>query len=777
MNRTAKQCLSDMTVSDKVTLLTGNGLWKTAQLPELGIEPLTMTDGTYGVRYSPEQIDHEGNWSITDFLGVVNQSADEPSDKKGSEALFGHTLPATCFPNGSALACSWDNALVAQMGQALARECQALGVDILLGPGINIRRTPLSGRGYEYYSEDPLLTGELAASLIKGLQGEGVGASLKHFACNNSEYRRTEMDSIVDERALHEIYLSGFKRAIDKAAPWTVMSSYNRLNGQQTSQHRGLLHDILRQQWGYQGLVMSDWYGVKDRPASLLAGNDLAMPEVARDKAELLAAIDNGTVDETVLDTACLRMLALIDRINAGRKTPQPVDMPGHHQLAQHIAEESIVLLKNSDGLLPLDTRNTPRIAVLGPAAHAPVIQGSGCATTVPSMLDRPLDEIIDVAGEQAEVTYSAGVGDGETSAEEALLLASSQAEAADVAIVFISTAVGEDGENGDRQHLDVVASHAALLSAVAAVQPNVVVVLMNSDAVVMPWLGQCKALLETFFAGQGVGRAVANLLFGLKNPCGKLTVTVPNSLEETPAYLHYPGEALKHYYSEGIYVGYRYYDKRKMTPCFPFGHGLSYTTFEYRSIEVVNKTLGTGESLQVDVTVANTGARFGKEIIQLYLSFPGIELAQPPLALKAYAKVALEPGETKIVSLTIEADDFRAWHPALKDWIVEPGKYGISVGPSSRELPLSATVQVAGSNYRLPLREDSSLVQVVKDEQAFSRVVALVASRSGLEASVIRERLITIAPELFCGLFIALTEFLNVPVSRKELLEALRAD
>jgi len=521
---------------------------------------------------------------------------------------------------------------------------------------------------------------------------------------------------------------------------------------------------------------MSDWYGVKDRPASLMAGNDLAMPEVARDKVELLSAIEKGEISTEVVDTACLRMLELIERIGAARKNPAPVDMPAHHRLAQQIAEESIVLLKNTDDLLPLDTSGMHKIAVLGPAAHAPVIQGSGCATTVPSNLDRPLDEIIDVAGEAAEVTYSSGVAEGKISSEQALLLASAQAEAADVAIVFMSTAVGEDGENGDRQDLDVVASHAELLNAVAAVQSNVVVVLMNSDAVVMPWLGQCKAVLETFFAGQGVGRAIANLLFGLKNPSGKLTVTVPNSLEETPAYLHYPGEALKHHYSEGIYVGYRYYDKRKMTPCFPFGYGLSYTTFEYRSLEVVNEKVAIGEPLQVDVTVANSGTRFGKEIIQLYLGFPGIELAQPPLALKAYAKVALEPGESKTVRLTVEADDFRAWHPALHDWITEAGNYQVKVGPSSRKLPLSAVVQVAGSVYRCPLKEDSSLVQVIKDEQAFQRVVSLVADKSGLDESVIKERLQTIAPELFCGLFIALTEFLNVPVSRAELLEALQS-
>lgn len=410
MNRDFNRIISAMNAEEKVALLTGSGLWRTASLPQHGIADIVMTDGTYGVRYSSAQIDGSEKWSMDDFISVITQTADqasaeEPAAKGGSEALFSTSLPATCFPNGSSLACSWDTELVYQMGQALGRECQHMGVGILLGPGINIRRTPLAGRGYEYYAEDPVVSGDIAAALINGLQDEGVGASLKHFAANNSEYRRTEMDSIIEERALREIYLSGFHRAIKKSQPWTVMSSYNRLNGVQTSQDPFLLTQVLREEWGYDGLVMSDWYGIKDRPASLMAGNDLAMPETRRDKLTLLAAIEAGEVSMDVVDRACHRMLELLDKVQRHRRPQTQADFPAHHMLAQQLAAESIVLLKNEEDLLPLRPEKNRRIAVLGKPAQEPVIQGSGCATTVPYLLDRPLDEIFDLAGDDFNVT------------------------------------------------------------------------------------------------------------------------------------------------------------------------------------------------------------------------------------------------------------------------------------------------------------------------------------------------------------------------------------
>ncbi len=410
MNNDFNTTLAAMSAEEKVALLTGSGLWRTASLPQHGIEDIIMTDGTYGVRYSSAQIDGREKWSMDDFISVITQTADqasaeEPAAKGGSEALFSTSLPATCFPNGSSLACSWDVELVHQMGEALGRECQQMGVGILLGPGINIRRTPLAGRGYEYYAEDPVVSGDIAAALINGLQQEGVGASLKHFAANNSEYRRTEMDSIIEERALREIYLAGFQRAIAKSRPWTVMSSYNRLNGVQTSQDPFLLTQVLRDEWGYEGLVMSDWYGIKDRPASLMAGNDLAMPETRRDKQTLLAAIEAGEVPMAVVDRACLRMLELLDKVQRHRRPQTRADFTAHHALAQRLAGESIVLLKNEDNLLPLRPEKTPRVAVLGKPAQEPVIQGSGCATTVPYLLDRPLDEIFDLAGDDFSVS------------------------------------------------------------------------------------------------------------------------------------------------------------------------------------------------------------------------------------------------------------------------------------------------------------------------------------------------------------------------------------
>jgi beta-glucosidase len=387
MTATHAELIARMRPQDKVKLLSGQGLWRSASLPEYGICGFVMTDGTYGVRYSSAQIDQQQSWNISDFLAVIQQDAGQQADdggKGGSEALFGHSRPATCFPNGSSLACSWDVNLVQQMGRALGIECQSMGVGLLLGPGINIRRTPLAGRGYEYYSEDPLLSGDLAAALINGLQQEGVGASLKHFACNNSEYQRTEMDSIVEERALREIYLYGFQRAIAKARPWTVMSSYNRLNGQQTSQHHWLLTQVLRAEWGYQGLVMSDWYGIKDRPASLLAGNELAMPENPLDNAELLAAIEQGRIPQEVLDNACLHLLQLIDKVQAGRRPGTKADFATHHQLARQIAAESLVLLKNDHDLLPLDGQQLRRLAVIGKPARQPVIQGSAAPPPSP---------------------------------------------------------------------------------------------------------------------------------------------------------------------------------------------------------------------------------------------------------------------------------------------------------------------------------------------------------------------------------------------------------
>ncbi|AKJ42223.1 glycoside hydrolase family 3 C-terminal domain-containing protein [Pragia fontium] len=783
MQKRIRHIIEQMTAEEKVDLLSGKGLWRTTAFPQYGISDFIMTDGTYGVRYSSSQIDQGENWNIKDFISVVNLNADDAKDeaatdkKGGSEAMFSKSKPATCFPNGASMACSWDLSLAYQMGQALAKECQSMGVSLLLGPGINIRRTPLAGRGYEYYAEDPIVSGETAGALIRGLQDQGVGSSLKHFACNNSEYRRTEMDSVVDERALREIYLAGFKRAIDRSNPWTVMSSYNLLNGVQTSHNSWLLNQVLRDEWHYDGLVMSDWYGIKDRPASLLAGNDLAMPECKRDKNELLAAIKQGRVSEEALNTACERMLNLLAKFEHHKKIGAKADFKEHHQLAQKIAAESIVLLKNDDETLPILPQKVKSIAVLGKPAQEPVIQGSGCATTVPYVLDRPLDEIFDVAGEQFDIHYAIGTPDDIEVNREAMQKAVQTAEQADIAILFVSTAVGEDGENGDRKDLAILPSHEVLIKEVARVQKKLVVVLANSDSVVMPWLDNAAAVLETFFAGQGMGRAVADILFGKVNPSGKLTVTVPNSLQETPAYLGYPGDNLQHHYREGIYVGYRYYDKRQITPRFPFGFGLSYTQFDYRNMHLSSSNLSDGGQLTINVDISNSGKYAGKEVVQLYVMPPISRLSREVQALKAFAKIALLPGETKTVELILNWDDLAYYDPAYAEWVVESGEYQLCIGKSSRQIELSNVLQVQAP-VRLPhIKPDSSLVQLIQNPPVFERVAQLIASKSQLDTELAKQRLIEIAPEMFCGLFITLTEMLELEISRTELAQALEIE
>lgn len=770
--------IAAMTPEEKVDLLSGRGLWRTAAIPRLGIDDIVMTDGTYGVRYSTAQINGEEKWSMDDFLGVVGQKAGQAThggeEKGGSEALFSQSQPATCFPNGSSLACCWDTALVYRMGQALGRECQHFGVGLLLGPGINIRRTPLAGRGYEYYAEDPVISGDMAAALINGLQQQGVGASLKHFAANNSEYRRTEMDSVIEPRALREIYLEGFRRAIAKSQPWTVMSSYNRLNGVQTSEDPFLLSRVLRDEWHYEGLVMSDWYGIKNRPASLVAGNDLAMPENPGEKAALLGAIRRGEVAQATVDQACLRMLTLLDKVHRHRQPDTRADFLAHHHLAQTLAAESIVLLKNADDLLPLTPEKVHNIAVSGKPAQQPVIQGSGCATTVPWMLDRPLDEIVDVAGDAFTISYAPGTPYDDRDDPQALAQAVEQARCADVAVVFVSTAVGEDGENGDRKDLNILPAHERLIREIARVQRRVVVVLANSDAVVMPWLGSCSALLETFFAGQGMGRAVAELLFGLRNPCGRLTVTVPNTLEETPAWLHYPGENLRHYYGEGLFVGYRYYDKRRLKPLFPFGFGLSYSRFSWEQMAVAQDEYGEDDTIRLSLRVTCHGPVAGKEIVQLYVAPPAGELIREEQALKGFTCVQLQPGESKIVTMMLPVRELACYHPGLGDWVVTPGQYQLRLGKSSRDIQLCACVTVNVPPRYVALRDDNSLQQVIRQPGPFSRVVALVAARSQLPQEQVRARLTALAPDMFCGLYVTLTAFLGLDIDRAALNAAL---
>jgi beta-glucosidase len=681
--------VDQMTLEEKVSLVTGYGLWRTAANYRLNIPEVLMTDGTYGVRYSIEQIDgpQDSDSQLASFLSVVNADL-----SRGVEGAFGSTRPATCFPNGSSFACSWDVDLAHELGEALAAECQAFGVNILLGPGINIRRTPLAGRSYEYYSEDPVVTGEIAAAVINGMQKNGVGASLKHFACNNSEVQRTTMSSVVEERALREIYLAGFERAIRKSNPWTVMSSYNRLNDVQAAENQWLLTEVLRDEWDYDGVVISDWHGINDRPASMNAGNDLDMPESAARRQELLEAVEGGRVPMDVLDRSCQRILKLIRTARNGIRPNATADYKKHHALSQRMAAESIVLLKNEGGLLPLDGARLGRIVVVGAAAREPVIQGSGCATTRPTEVDIPVDEIRRLAPGAAVTFHAVSDFAAGGSGEQAAL---ADVDAADVVLFFGNTEVGYDGEGSDRTHLNLHDGQDELIDRLSKRNGRFAVILATPDAVVMPWVDQTAGVLAAFFGGQGAGRAVAEVLFGVQNPCGKLTVTFPVRLEDTPGFLTYPGENNRHIYSEGIHVGYRSYDKRKLAPLFPFGFGLSYTTFEYSNIGIDADSIDAASTFKVSFDVKNIGTRAGKEIAQIYVRPHDPRLIRPVRELKGFAKVELQPGETGRVEVTIEARDLRYYDPDYRAWLLDAGKLTIEAAASSRDIRLEKTIDV----------------------------------------------------------------------------------
>jgi beta-glucosidase len=773
--------VSAATAAEKGVFLSGRGLWRTAPIDRLGVPSILMTDGTHGVRYSEAQIDHGQSWGRRDASGRVVPPSGKTDEHRPSELnsvpewlAFGQSRPATCFPTGSSLSCSWDPGLIRRMGNALAEECLEMGVSVLLGPGINIRRTPLAGRSYEYYSEDPLLTGELAAAMVRGLQEKGIGACLKHFACNNSEFQRTQMDSVVDERALREIYLAAFEHAIRKSDPWMVMSSYNRLNGVQASESEWLLKRVLRDEWGYEGVVVSDWYGTKDRPKSFLAGNDIAMPEYAVDRRELLRAVEAGVVPVEALDRSTARLLALVKKATASRKPGYKADYAAHHELAQQIARESIVLLKNEDGILPIPPDRPQKLLVVGAMAVAPVIQGSGCATTTPWILDKPLDEIVEIAGNMLSITYLSGTAADGARDERALEDAVIEAAKSDTVVLFVNDPIGQDGENGDRANLRILPAHEELIDAIASVQRNLVVVVANGDSVVMPWLSKVKGLIDVFYAGQGMGRAVADILFGLANPCGRLTTTAPNTLQETPAFLQYPGENYRHLYAEGIYVGYRYYDKRQMQPLFPFGFGLSYTQFEYENLELSSSIFSEESTIGIEVAVRNTGARAGKEVVQIYAESPPGRLARAPRELKAFDKLELQPGERRKVRMEIPVVRLASYDPALSAWIVEPGLYRILAGASSRDIRLSAEVRIDAPLRLPPLQEDCSLLQLMPHSQAFSRVCELFARKSGTTGGDARRLLEVNAPDIFFSAYVALTTTFELDIDRDEFRETL---
>jgi len=679
--------LETLTIEEKASLLSGKGAWETADVERCGIPSMVLTDGPHGVRMR---------------------------DPDAASFRLEESLPATCFPTASALGSSWDVDLLTRVGEALGAESRAMGVSVLLGPGVNIKRSPLCGRNFEYLSEDPVVSGRLGAALVQGVQSTGVGASVKHFAANNQETERMRVSADVDIRTLREIYLAAFEHVVTVARPWTVMAAYNRINGVHAAQNPWLLTELLRDEWEYDGLVVSDWGAVRDPEEAVSAGLDLEMPTTnGGSAARLVDAVRTGRMDEAVLDRAVTRLLTLVDR-TAEPLSPTggpDVDLDRHHALARLAAAESAVLLKNEDAILPLDPDARASLAVIGEFARTPRFQGAGSSQVKATRIDNALDALTEAAGEHLHVSFSPGFtlsGDEDDTLSADAVRA---AEAADVAIVFLGLPEGVESEGYDRTSIDLPQVQLRLLEAVARVNRNVVVVLANGGVVeVASWQHHARAVLEGWLNGQAGGGAIADLLFGRANPCGRLAETVPVRLSDNPAHLDFPGSEGHVAYGERLYVGYRYYDAREMAVGHPFGHGLSYTAFGYGDLETTVDGEGDDVVVRVRLTVTNTGPVAGKEVVQLYVRDIDASVDRPVRELKAFTKIALRSGESTPVDFELRARDLSFFSLAHDRWVLEAGAFEIGVGASSRDLRLTATVTVDAPSHALPVTWDSDI-------------------------------------------------------------------
>ena len=685
MTTDLQSIISQMTLEEKAALCTGASPWTTTPVERLGVPELIMSDGPHGVRRVPD----------------VN-------------LLTLQSLPATCFPTASCLASTWDVDLINQMGKALAEECIALNVDVLLGPGANMKRSPLGGRNFEYFSEDPYLAGEMAASFIKGVQSKEVGTSLKHYAANNQEFQRFSISAEVDERTLREIYLPAFEKAVKEAQPWTVMCAYNKLNGEYCSEHQYLLTDILKNEWGFEGLIVSDWGAVHDRVASLKGGLDLEMPgpQDRRVKA-VVEAVRSGQLDEAILDESVRRILKIVFK---AKKTPKngTFDTDAHHELAHKIASEGMVLLKNN-GILPL--KGHQHIAVIGRAAESAHFQGGGSSHINPTKVAVPFKELQAQAG-NAELTYAEGYPTDNSFRQDLIDRAVGLAQAADVALLYIALPTFKESEGYDRSDLDLTVQQVALIKAVAKAQPNTVVILNNGAPVAMnAWIDDVAAVLEAFMMGQAGGAAIADVLFGKVNPSGKLAETFPLKLSDTPAYLNWPGGSGQVRYGEGLFIGYRYYDAKQIPVLFPFGYGLSYTNFAYSNPRVSATRFKDADGLTVTVDVTNTGKVTGKEIVQVYVHDQKSGLVRPEKELKGFAKVDLQPGQTRSVTIQLDFRAFAYYHPEYKQWITEDGDFDILIAASATDIRHSLTVTL-DSTLDLPciLDKESTIREWLAD-------------------------------------------------------------
>lgn len=694
-----KELVSQMTLEEKASLCSGEDFWHTKAVERLGIPKVMVSDGPQGLRKQ------EGAGG--DHLGM------------------GDSIEAVCFPAGCGVAASFNRKLLNKMGETLGNECQAENISVLLGPAMNIKRSPLCGRNFEYYSEDPLLTTELAAAYIRGVQSKNVGTSPKHFLANNQEHRRMTSSSEIDERTLREIYLAAFEGAVKKEKPWTIMASYNRVNGIFVSESRKYLTDVLRKEWNFEGYVISDWGAVNDRVEGLKAGMDLEMPSSKGiNDRKIVEAIKCGEVSEEVLNETCERLLNVIFKFVENRDKTAVFDRNADHEVEREIAEESMVLLKN-EHILPL-SENT-KLAFIGKFAKEPRFQGGGSSHIHASKIVSAMDM---VEGNNNNIVYAKGYDDGSDEVDEELLVeAVEAAKEAEVAVIFVGLPERYESEGLDREHMKIPECQNALIEAVCQVQPNVVVLLHNGTPVEMPWVDKVKGILECYLGGQAVGEAQVNILFGKVNPSGKLAETFPKGLADNPTHPYYGKEGDVALYREGVLVGYRYYDSKEMDVLFPFGHGLSYTQFEYSDLKVDNLQISDTEMVSASVIVKNTGNIAGQEIVQLYVMPKNSKIVRPVKELKAFDKVLLAPGESKEVTFTLDKRVFAYWNSTIHDWHVETGDYIIAVGKSSRDIVLKESVEVT-STVTIPctFTKNSTFGDIFEHPEKMGAVMALFA-------------------------------------------------
>lgn len=669
MDHRIEEIIKSLTLEEKASMLSGGDYWLTREMPEKGVPVMMMADGPHGLRKQEAEVD---------MLGI-NES-----------------VPATCFPSAACICNSWDETLIQKIGEAIGEECQAEQIGLLLGPGNNIKRSPLCGRNFEYFSEDPYLSGKMAAGHIKGVQNKGVGTSLKHFAANSQETYRMSVDSVVDERTLREIYLTGFEIAVKEGKPWTIMGAYNRINGNFCCENYHLLQEILRDEWGFDGVVISDWGGVNDQVAATGRGFDLRMPYLNEEESEkIVKAVKKGQLEESSVNTALGRILKMILTAEDNKRTDVTVDKEKHHLLAETAAADSMVLLKNDNQVLPL--KKEDKVAFIGPFAEHMRYQGGGSSHINATFL-HTVPQVLKIRNVINEWSYAEGFPlnreeNDDAMEEEALKMA----ERSDKIVLFLGLPDGWESEGFDRKQMSLPDNQNKLFEKLAETGKPVTVIIFSGAPVELPWIEKAAGLIAAYTAGQAVSEALVDILTGTVNPSGKLAETWPVKQMDVPCALNYPQKKTA-VYEEGIYVGYRYYEKKQMPVCFPFGCGISYTEFVYSNLQVEKDDFVDTEKVIVSVDVENIGKRSGKEIVQLYVSEKRPEVSRPVMELKGFSKVPLAAGEKKTVTFVMDKRSFAYYQIELGDWYVKSGEFDLLIGASSKDIRLRKTVHVTGS-------------------------------------------------------------------------------